>query len=127
MYEPPLRANVTERSSTLFAYGTRLRPVRDGRFGDAASALAWLFGAAATVAHPAGLLVAGFLLAVVATSVERAVASAASFGTVAVAAGAVWVTVTGSLPPTAAISPTAVVALALVGAPIVAGIVRALG
>ncbi|WP_435115044.1 hypothetical protein [Halolamina sp. C58] len=127
MYEPPLRPNVTERSPTLFAYGTRLRPVRDGRFGDAASALAWLLGAAATAVHPAGLLVAALLLAVVATSIERAVASAASFGIVVVAAGAVWLTLTGALPPTGGLSPAAVLALALVGAPTAAGIVRALG
>ncbi|GAB7012640.1 hypothetical protein JCM18549_09110 [Halolamina salina] len=127
MYEPPLPPNVTQRSPTLFAYGSRLRPVREGRFGDAASALAWLLGAAATVAHPAGLLVAALLLAVVATSIERAVASAASFGIVVVAAGAVWMAVTGSLPPTPGLPPAAVVALALVGAPTAAAIVRALG
>jgi hypothetical protein len=127
MYEPPLFTNVTQPSPTLFAYGSRLRPVRDGRFADAASALAWLFGAAATVAHPAGLLVAALPLAIVATSIERAVASTASFGIVVVAAGAVWLTVTGSLPPTQGAPPVAIVALALLGAPIVAAVVRALG
>ena len=127
MYEPPLPPDVTQRSPTLFAYGSRLGPVRDGRFADAANALAWLLGAAAAVAHPAGLLVAALPLAIVATSIERAVASTASFGIVVVAAGAVWLTATGSLPPTQGVPPVATVALALIGAPIVAAVVRALG
>ena len=127
MYEPPLSPGVIERSPTLFAYGERLRPVRDGRFADAASTLAWLLGATATVAHPAGLAVAGLLLGIVATSIERAVAAAASFGIVVVAAGAVWLTVTGSLPPTQGFDPIVLVALALLGTPTVAAIVRALG
>ena len=112
---------------TLFAYGDRLRAVRSGRFADAASALAWLVGAAATVVHPAGLAVAGLLLGLVATSVERAVAAGASFGIVVVAAGAVWLAVTGSLPPTQGFDPVATIALALLGPPTVAVTVRALG
>lgn len=127
MCEPPLSPGVTERSPTLFAYGDRLRPVRAGRLADAASALAWLVGAAATVAHPAGLLAAGLLLGLVATSIPRAVASGASFGIVVVAAGAVWLTVTGSLPPTQGFAPLSLIALALLGPPTVAGLVRALG
>lgn len=112
---------------TLFAYGERFRAVRTGRFADAASALAWLVGAATTVAHPAGLLVAGLLFGIVATSIERAVAAAASFGIVAVAAGAVWLAVTGSLPPTHGLDPVEIVAMALLGPPTVAAVVRALG
>lgn len=126
MYEPPFRRDVSERSTTLFAYGDRLRPVRTGRFADAASALAWIGGAAATGLHPAGLAVAGLLLGVVASSVERAVAAGASFGIV-VAAGAVWLAVTGALPGTWGIEPTVLTAAALLGPPTVAAVVRALG
>lgn len=127
MCAPPLSPGVTQRSPTLFAYGDRLRPVRAGRFADAASALAWLAGAAATVANPAGLLAAGLLLGLVATSISRAVAAGASFGIVAVAAGVVWLTATGSLPSTQGFAPAAIAALALAGTPTVAAIVRALG
>ena len=127
MYEPPLPRDVSERSTTLFAYGNRLRAVRTGRFADAASTLAWIGGAAATVVHPAGLAVAGLLLGLVASSVERAVASAASFGIVVVSAGVVWLAVTGSLPGTWGIEPVVLTAVALLGPPIAAAVVRALG
>lgn len=112
---------------TLFADGGRLRPIRDGRFADAATALAWVGGAAATIAHPAGLVLAGLLLGVVATSVERAVAAGASFGIVVVAAGVVWLAVTGSLPPTQGFDPIALLAVALLVPPTVSAVVRALG
>lgn len=127
MYEPPLAPGVSERSMTLFGETERLRPVRSGRFADAATALAWIVGAAATALHPAGLAVAGLLLGVVATSVERAVASGASFGIVAVAAGVGWLTITGSLPPLAGLAPAEMVALSLLGPPTGAAAVRALG
>ena len=111
---------------TLFAFGSRFEPVRTGRFADAASALAWLAGAAATVAHPAGLGVAGLLLGVVATSTERAVASGASFGIVVAAAGACWLVVTGSLPPTSGLDPVVALGLSLLAPPSVAAVVRAI-
>jgi len=118
---------VSERSTTLFAYGSHLQPIRSGRAADAASALAWIVGAAATLGHPAGLALAGFLLGIVATSVERAVAAGASFGISVAAAGVVWLTVTGAMPPTAGFTPIEMLGLALVGPPTVAAIVRALG
>lgn len=111
---------------TLFGDGARFRSVRSGRFADAATAFAWIIGAAATVLHPAGLAVAGLLLGVVATSVERAVASGASFGVVVVAAGIGWFVTTGSLPPVSGFAPVEVLALALLGPPTVAAVARAL-
>lgn len=112
---------------TLLADGERLRPIRKGRFADAASALAWILGAAATVLHPAGLAVAGLLLGLTATSVERAVAAGGSFGIVVVAAGVTWLAATGSLPPLLGLDPVAVLVFSLLGPPIVAAAVRALG
>ncbi len=126
MYEPPFRRSVRERS-TLFEYGDRLRVVRTGRFADAASALAWVAGAGATALHPAGLAVAGFLLGLVASSVERAVASAASFGIVVIAAAVLWLTVSGSSPPAFGLDLVALIAAALFGPPTVAALVRVLG
>lgn len=117
---------MSERS-TLFDYGDRLRAVRTGRFADAASTLAWIAGAGATAVHPAGLAVAGLLLGLVASSVERAVASAASFGIVVVAAAVLWLTVSGSPPPAAGLDLVALIAAALLGPPVVAAVVRALG
>lgn len=127
MYDPPLSPTVSERSTTLFAYGSRLQPIRTGRFADAATALAWVGGAAATIAHPAGLAVAGILLGVVANSVERAVAAGVSFGITAAAAGVVSLTVSGAMPPTAGFAPVEMLGLALLGPPTVAAVVRALG
>ncbi|GAB7093107.1 hypothetical protein JCM30237_02590 [Halolamina litorea] len=118
---------------TLFAYGERLAPVRLGRYADAATALAWLLGAAATVVTPAGLALAGVLLGLVATSVSRAVASAASFGIV-VAAAVTLGAFLGLLPSTIAVVPSTLgvtpellVVLAVFVPPVVAAPVRALG
>ncbi|WP_074874467.1 hypothetical protein [Halolamina pelagica] len=117
---------MSERSTTLFAYGSRLQPIRSGRFADAASALAWIGGAAATVGHPAGLAVAGVLLGIVATSVKRAVAAGVSFG-ITVAAGVVVLAVTGATPPAGGFTPVEMIGLALLGPPTAAAVVRALG
>lgn len=127
MYDPPFSPVVSERSRTLLGYGDRLRSVRTGRFADAANALAWIGGGAATAVHPAGLAVAGFLLGFVATSIERAVAAGASFGIVVAAAGVTWLVVTGAMPPTAGVAPVEALGLALLGPPTVAAVVRALG
>lgn len=126
MYEPPHHSDVSERTSTQAGDGARLRPVRSGRFADPATALAWAVGAAATVYHPAGLAVAGLLLGVVATSVERAVASGASFGIVAAGAGIAWLVSTGSLPPGLSLSFVEALLLSLLAPPAVAAIVRAI-
>lgn len=112
---------------TLVADGERLRPIRRGRLADAASALAWVVGAAATVLHPAGLAVAGLLLGLTATSVERAVAAGASFGIVVAAGGVAWLAVTGSLPPLLGLDPVLLLVVTLLGPPTVAAAVRALG
>jgi hypothetical protein len=114
--------------------------IRSGRYADAATALGWLGAAAATVAHPAGLVVAGLLLAIVAPSRSRAFASAASFGIVVAAAVTTWIVVVGTWPitvgmwpatagmwPGIVLAPVQAVLLALVAPPIVATLVRALG
>jgi len=101
--------------------------VRRGRFADAASALVWIVGAAATVLHPAGLAVAGLLLGLLASSVERAVAAGGSFGIVVAAAGVTWLAVTGSLPPLFGLAPVVLLALSLLAPPTVAAVVRTLG
>lgn len=120
--------------------GSRFAAVREGRYADLAATLAWLVGAAATVAHPAGLAVAGLLLGLVASSPSRALASAASFGIVA-AAVTTWVTVLGTWPASVGLwadtglrpatgivaDPLLAVVLALLVPPIVAAPVRALG
>lgn len=125
---------------TLFADESRFAGIRSGRYADAATALAWIGGAAATVAHPAGLAVAGLLLAIVASSPARAFASAASFGIVVAAAVTTWVAVVGTWPvtvglwpdtagmwPGIVVSPLQAVVLALLVPPIVATVVRELG
>lgn len=120
---------------TLFASGSRFSPVRKGRYADTATALAWLVGAAATVAHPAGLVVAGLLLGFVASSPARALASAASYGIVVAAAVTTWVAAVGTWPvgvgmwPAFSVlaDPLPVVVLALLVPPTVATPVRALG
>ncbi len=127
MYAPPLARSVSERSRTLFGDGSHLRPIRRGRAADAAAALAWIGGAAATAVHPAGLAVAGVLLGLVASSVERAVAAGASFGMSVAAAGVLWLAVTGASPPTAGFTAVEALGLALLGPPTVAAVVRALG
>lgn len=126
---------------TLAADGSRLTSVREGRYADAGAALAWLVGAAATAAHPAGLAVAGLLLGIVAPSPARALASAASFGIVVAAAITTWIAVVGTWPvsvgtwaasaglrPTTSIvaDPLLAVVLALLVPPIVATPIRAL-
>lgn len=114
---------------------SRFAAVRAGRYADRAATLAWLVGAAATVAHPAGLAVAGLLLGLVASSPSRALASAASFGIVAAAAITTWVTVLGTWPVSVGMwpvfsvlaDPLLAVVLALLVPPTVAAPVRALG
>ena len=120
---------------------SRLAAIRAGRYADLAATLAWLVGAAATVAHPAGLAVAGLLLGLVASSPSRALASAASFGIVVAAAITTWVTVLGTWPVSVGLwsttglgpatgivaDPLLAVVLALLVPPIVATPVRALG
>lgn len=117
---------------TLFASDSRLASLREGRYADAATALAWLVGAAAAVAHPAGLAVAGLLLGLVAPSPSRAFASAGAFGIVVAAAVAAWVAVAGTWPVSvgawpAAIDPVSAVVLSLLVPPAVATPIRALG
>lgn len=112
---------------TLFGYGNRLAPVRTGRFADVASSVAWFVGIFATIAHPAGLVVAGILLGLTASSVARAFAAGAAFGITLVAAGIVWLVVVGSLPVTVSVAPVFVAFLALVVPPVVAAPVRWLG
>ncbi|MFW5911276.1 MAG: hypothetical protein ACOCSD_04810 [Halolamina sp.] len=127
MYEPPLVGVVSERSTSVFDFGERLAPIRTGRFADAATALAWIAGAAATVVHPAGLAVAGLLLGVVATSVSRAVASGASFGIALVSVSVVWLAVTGTAPPTTGLGLFEATAAAVLAPATVAATVRVLG
>ena len=111
---------------TLFDW-TRLAPVRDGRYADAAAALAWLVGGAVVaLVGPVGFVVAGVLLGVVASSVARAFASAGSFGLVAAGAIGVWALWTGAWPPLG-VDPELLLGLALVVPPAVAAPVRALG
>lgn len=112
---------------TLFEFDERLAPVRTGRFADVATSVAWLLGLVATTAHPLGLVVAGALLALVATSVERAIAAGAAFGITVVAGGWLWLTLLGSLPIAPGVPLTFVAFLALIVPPFVAAAVRSLG
>lgn len=112
---------------TLFAYGNRLDAIRTGRFADIASSLAWFVGLFLTVVHPVGLGVAGALLGVTASSVERAFAAGAAFGITLVAAGVGWVLVFGSLPISIDVAPAFIVVLVLFVPPVVAAVVRWLG
>lgn len=120
---------------TLFQFDDRLAPVRTGRYADAATSFAWLLGLVATVLHPAGLVVAGVLFALSATSVSRAVAAASTFSLV-VGAGWFWFQTMGGLPtllPAAASPPLfdlpflTVTVVALLIPPAVGGVVRAIG
>lgn len=111
---------------TLFDGGGRLAPIRTGRFAELASSLAWFAGLIATYVHPAGLVVAGLLLALTASSRERAFAAGAAFGITVVAAGAAWLLVTGSLPVAVSVAPAFVAFLSLVLPPVVAVAVRSI-
>lgn len=119
---------------TIFDFDERLAPVRTGGFADAATSVAWLVGLLATVAHPAGVVVAGVLLGVTATSVSRAVAAGATFGVAVVALGWTATVLAGSppisteIPRFAADVPLLAVAVAALVAPAaVGGVVRFVG
>jgi len=112
---------------TLFGYGDRLAPIRTGRYAEVASSLAWFVGLFVTVAHPLGLLVGGVLLGLTASSVTRAFAAGAAFGTTLVVAGVAWVLVTGSLPVPVSVTPAFIAFISLVVPPAVAAGVRWLG
>lgn len=126
-----------------------LEPLRTGRRAPAAESLAWLVGLAAVVAgfHAErvgrpfvvvdwlglglGLVVAGGCLALVATSVPRAVASGVAFGLTLVVAGLLAWLVLG-VDPTLGVRPGPVrwilSGLVAVGLPaVVAGGLRAVG
>lgn len=105
---------------TLFDAGGRLAPIRTGKFADVASSLAWFIGLIATFLHPVGLVVAGLLLGLTASSVERAFAASAAFGITIVAAGTVWLVLTGSLPVTVSVAPSFIAFLSLIVPPVVA-------
>lgn len=105
---------------TLFDAEGQLAPIRTGRFADVASSLAWFIGLIATFLHPAGLVVAGFLLGLTASSVARAFAASAAFGITIVAAGTAWLVVTGSLPVTVSVAPSFIAFLSLIVPPVVA-------
>jgi hypothetical protein len=112
---------------TLFGYGDRLTPVRTGRYADIASSLTWFLGIFVTIAHPAGLVLAGVLLGLIASSVARAFAAGAAFGITLVAGGLVWFLVVGSLPIDISVGAAFVAFLALLVPPAVAAPVRWLG
>lgn len=112
---------------TLVDDGGRFDPIRTGRFAEVASSLAWFVGLIATYVHPTGLLLAGILLALTASSVARAFAAGAAFGITVVGAGAAWVLVTGSLPVAVSVAPAFIAFLALVVPPFVAVTVRSIG
>lgn len=112
---------------TLLGYGDRLASVRTGRYADVASSVAWFIGIFVTIAHPAGLVVAGVLLGLTASSVARAFAAGAAFGITLVAGGVGWFLVVGSLPINITVAPALVAFLALLVPPAVATPVRWLG
>ncbi|MEF8800542.1 MAG: hypothetical protein V5A38_11170 [Halolamina sp.] len=99
---------------TLFDAEGRLAPIRTGRLADVASSLAWFIGLIATFVHPVGLVVAGILLGLTASSLERAFAASAAFGITIVAAGTVWLLLTGSLPISISVAPSFIAFLALI-------------
>lgn len=112
---------------TLFDDGGRFDPLRTGKFAEVASSVAWFVGLIATYIHPGGLVLAGILLALTASSVERAFAAGAAFGITIVAAGVGWIVVTGSLPVAISVAPSFIAFLSLVVPPGVAAAFRALG
>jgi hypothetical protein len=77
--------------------GDRLAPVRTGDRADLALFVATVVGLAATAVHWTGLVVAGLLVGVVASSQRRALVHGLSFGAVALLAFAVWLLAAGSL------------------------------
>lgn len=111
---------------TLFDDGRRLTPIRTGRFADLASSLAWFAGLIATFVHPTGLVVAGLLLGLTASSWERAFAAGAAFGVTVVAAGVAWLVVAGSLPVAISVAPALIAFLSLVVPPVVAVALRSI-
>lgn len=113
---------------TLFEFDDTLAPIRTGRFADAATVVAWLVAIAVTVVTPLGLAIAGVVLAIPATSVRRAVASAGSFSIVVVGAVWLWSVVTGVVLLFTLPLPAEAVALTvLVLPPAIAAVVRAIG
>lgn len=112
---------------TVFDDGGMFDPIRTGRFAEVASSLAWFVGLIATYLHPTGLVLAGLLLALTASSVERAFAAGAAFGITVVGAGIGWLVVTGSFPVPISVAPSFIAFLALVVPPFVAATVRSLG
>lgn len=111
---------------TLFDAGGQLTPIRTGRFAELASSLAWFAGLLATFVHPSGLVVAGLLLGLTASSWPRAFAAGAAFGITVVAAGVVWLVVLGPLPVAISVAPALVAFLSLTVPPAVAVAVRSI-
>jgi hypothetical protein len=108
-----------------------LAPVRTGRYRESAVVLAAAAGLAVTTVHWGGLVLGGTLLGLVAPSLPRALATAASFGLLVVVAFAAWLLLGGSLAALATwptTGPLFVVAVgAAVGLPALAALlVRAL-
>jgi len=77
--------------------GDRLAAVRSGRGADLALVLATVLGLVATAVHWTGLVLAGALVGVVASSHARALVHGLSFGGVALLSFAAWLAVSGSL------------------------------
>lgn len=98
---------------TLFNDRGRLAPIRTGKYAEVASSLAWFIGLLATYVHPMGLVVAGILLGLTASSKTRAFAASAAFGITVVAAGAAWLVLTGAFPVQINVAPAFVGFLAL--------------
>lgn len=106
-----------------------LAPVRTGRYADLGLFVAVAVGLVATTVHPAGLVVGGLLVGLVAPSLARAFATGLVFGAVTLAAFAAWLAVNGALGPQLAATELLAVSIAAgVGLPTVAAVgVRALG
>jgi hypothetical protein len=108
----------------LIADGGRLSPIRTGKFAELASSLAWFAGLIATYLTPLGLVVAGLLLGLTASSWKRAFAAGAAFGITVVGAGAVWLALGGSLPIGVSLAPALVAFVSLVVPPVAAVALR---
>lgn len=75
-----------------------LSPVRTGRYREAAPVVGAAVGLVLATVHPAGLVVGGVLLGLVAPSLPRALATAVSFGLLVVVTFAAWLLLGGGLP-----------------------------
>ena len=75
----------------------RLRPVRTGRYADAALLAAALVGLAASAVHWVGLVVGGLLVGVVSSSLPRAAANGVAFAVLVLGAFALWLATQGAL------------------------------